>query len=436
MEQLTVPEVTQSLFEQVSSLESLQASFAEVKRNKGAPGIDDVSLSAYSSNLDLELRQLQAELVNWSYKPQAVKRVEIPKPNGGTRSLGIPTVRDRVVQTSIKRAIEPLIDNTFSANSYGFRPGRNQRQAVEAAQRIVVEEGKEYVVDIDLSKFFDRVNHDRLIASLRNHGIEKRILRLIGQLLRSGVSIDGKIQPTHEGTPQGGPLSPLLSNIVLDELDKELEKRQLSFCRFADDCNIFVRSRKAAERVMTSLCQFIERKLKLVVNREKSQVARTSEVKFLGLTIVNGTIAISRKAMSEAMQKVKELTKRGTYLTLEDSIKEINRWYVGWSNYFSMTQYPNQLYSIEAHIRRRLRARIVYQSKRRRHLYRKLLSRGIRQKVAAKTAFSNRKCWSLSWTWAMNRAFDNKWFAEVGLKTKSHNTLPHWFGEKKRVKLS
>ena len=434
MKQLTVPEDTTRLFERITLLSELKASFDEVRRNKGAPGIDGVSINDFSNNLQEELSQLQQELVSWTYKPQAVKRVEIPKPNGGVRLLGVPCVRDRVVQTAIKRAIEPILDPTFSTHSYGFRPGRNQRQAVEAAKRIVVEEGKEHVVDIDLLKFFDRVNHDRLIASLSKHQIDKCILRLIGMILRSGVMINGRFSPTREGTPQGGPLSPLLSNVVLDALDKELERRGLSFCRFADDCNIFVGSAKAAHRVMESISHHIEKKLKLVVNREKSQVASTHEVKFLGMTIVKGTIAISRKALVHAMTKVKELTRRGTHLTLEETIKHINRWYVGWANYFEMTQYPRQLHMIEAHIRRRLRARMVSQAKRPRYLYRQLLKRGVSRKAAAKAVFSNRKRWALSKTWAVSRAYDNQWFAHAGLATKSDANLEYWFDVSRGVR--
>lgn len=430
-----VLEDTDSLFDRIITLEALRLSFKEVKRNRGAAGIDGITVTDFAQDLETELRQLQAELSSWSYKPKAVKRVEAEKPNGGIRLLGIPCIRDRVVQVAIKRAIEPILDPTFSQHSYGFRPGRNQRQAVESAQGIVVNEGKEYVVDIDLSKFFDRVNHDRLIANLRKHNIDRRILRLIGMTLRSGIMNDGQYIATREGTTQGSPLSPLLSNVVLDDLDKELEKRKLSFCRFADDCNVFVRSQKAANRVMDSISHFIEGKLKLIVNREKSQVAKTNRVKFLGMTIVNGTIAISKKAMSLAMAKAKELTQRGTSLTLEESIKVINRWYVGWANYFSMTQYPRQLRLIECHIRRRLRARLISQARRPRYLYRQFTRLGVPDRTASKAAFSNRKRWALSKTWAANNAYDNKWFAAAGFKTKSGRELDHWFTVKRGVKV-
>ena len=293
------------LFEHLCSTFYLGIGFILVKRNRGKPGIDGVSIADFEANLDEELSQLQQELSNWTYQPSPVRRVEIPKPGGkGMRLLGIPTVRDRVVQATLKLLLEPIFDPHFSPHSYGFRPGRSQHQAVEAAQRMV-NSGKPYVVDIDLSKFFDRIHHDRLIARMGQKVTDKRILRLVGLMLRSGVMINGVVNPSQEGAMQGGPLSPLLSNIVLDELDQELARRGLEFCRFADDCNSFVKSQKAAERVMEKVSQFIEKKLKLKVNQEKSQVARSDKVKFLGFTVVNGTIAIAHKALQTAMDKSK-----------------------------------------------------------------------------------------------------------------------------------
>jgi group II intron reverse transcriptase/maturase len=320
-----------------------------------------------------------------------------------------------------------FLDPQFSKHSYGFRPGKNQRQAVEAAQEIVRGRGKEIVVDLDLSKFFDRINHDRLIYRLGERIPDKRILRLIGKTLRSGIMENGTVKPTNEGSIQGSPLSPLLSNVVLDELDKELESRGLEFCRFADDCNVFVKTKKSGQRVMASVRKFIEKKLKLVVNEEKSKVARTSEVKFLGMTIVEGMIAISRKSYLKAMKVVKELTPRGTSLKLETTIEEINKWYRGWSAYYSMTQFPAQLGAIEAHIRRRLRARLVDQQKKRRNLFRKLKQRGVSHKMAVKAVFSNKKRWALSHTQAVEKAFPNKWFIqEMGQFIRSNETHPHW----------
>jgi group II intron reverse transcriptase/maturase len=402
--------------------------FILVKRNRGKPGIDGVSIADFEANLEEELSQLQQELSNWTYQPSPVRRVEIPKPGGkGMRLLGIPTVRDRVVQATLKLLLEPIFDPHFSPNSYGFRPGRSQHQAVEAAQRIV-NSGKPYVVDIDLSKFFDRIHHDRLIARMGEKVTDKRILRLVGLMLRSGIMINGVVIPSQEGAMQGGPLSPLLSNIVLDELDQELERRGLEFCRFADDCNIFVKSQKAAERVMEKVSQFIEKKLKLKVNQEKSQVALSDKVKFLGFTVVNGTIAIAHKALQTAMEKVKALTPRGTHKALEPALDKINQWYVGWSNYYSLTNYPSQLHKIEAHIRRRLRSRLVSQQKRKQHLYRNLVKRGVPRKQASKTVFSNNKRWVLSNARAVTRAYPNCWFINLkGQEIRSDRKLAHWF---------
>lgn len=406
----------------------LSVSFTLVRSNKGAPGIDGVSLEAFETRLEEELSRLQQDLLNWTYQPSPVRRVEIPKPDGkGVRLLGIPTVRDRVVQTALKLLLEPIVEPHFSPHSYGFRPGRSQHQAVLAARHII-QSGKPYVVDIDLSKFFDRIHHDRLISRLSQRIADKRILRLVGMLLRSGVMIHGVVNPSQEGAMQGGPLSPLLSNIVLDELDQELEKRGLEFCRFADDCNIFVKTPKAAERVMASIKQFIEKKLKLKVNEDKSQVARSERVKFLGFTVVEGHIAIARKALQTAVAKVKALTPRGTNQTLEYSIKKINQWYQGWSNYYSLTNYPSQLRLIEAHIRRRLRSRLISQQKRKKPLYQSLVKRGVLRQQAADAVFSNKGRWALSNVRALTKAYPNCWFINLkGLKIKSDQKLPHWF---------
>jgi RNA-directed DNA polymerase len=439
MEQMSLfAEERSHLFEKLCSIEFLKEGFKAVKKNGGSPGVDGVTVKEFDSRLDKELEQLKKELEGWTYKPMPVRRVEIPKPGkgAGVRLLGVPSIRDRVVQATLKMLLEPFLDPIFSDSSYGFRPGRNQRQAVEAAQRIV-RSGKEHVVDIDLSKFFDRVQHDRLIQRLSGYISDKRILRLIGKILRSGVMKEGLVSPTTEGTVQGSPLSPLLSNVVLDELDKELEKRGLEFCRFADDCNIFVKSQKAAERVMRSVSKFIENKLKLVVNQDKSKVALSKYVKFLGMTIIAGMIAISAQSMNRAMTKTKELTPRGTYLLLEETIERINSWYMGWSSYYSMTQYPAQLVKIEAHIRRRLRSRLVAQQKKRRHLFEKLLKRGVARQLAARTAYSHKRRWALSHTIAVEGAYPNRWFIEeMGLKVRSSEKHQHWFDIRQWIKVT
>ena len=281
-----------------------------------------------------------------------------------------------------------------------------------------------------------KINQDRLIGRLGKIIEDKRILKLIGMTLRSGVMKDGVITPTTEGSTQGSPLSPLLSNLVLDELDKEIESRGLEFCRFADDCNIFTKTQRSAERVMKGISEFIEKKLKLVVNWEKSKVAESSLVKFLGMTIVNGTRAIARKSIRRAMDKVKELTPRGTSEKIEDTIKRINSWYVGWSNYYGMTQYPSQLSAIEAHIRRRLRSRIVDQQKSRRFLFNKLVKRGVSRATAA-ISFSNNGRWALSHTNAVERAYSNGWFIkEKGLRIRSDEKREDWFVIKKWIRLT
>ena len=438
MRQLDLFVDERSLFEKLCDQANLFAGFVAVKKNDGSPGIDDVTIEEFESRVDEELAQLKKDLESWNYKPSPVRRVEIPKPGkgAGVRLLGVPCVRDRVVHATLKLLLEPILDPTFSDHSYGFRPGYSPQKAVEAAKQIV-NSGKEYVIDIDLSKFFDRVNHDRLIYLLSGHVTDKRILRLIGMILRSGVMAKGTVMLTKEGTVQGSPLSPLLSNVVLDELDKELERRGLEFCRYADDCNIFVRSPKSANRVMKSISKFIEGKLKLKINREKSRVGCSKDVKFLGIAIINGTVAISSQSMKRAMQKVKELTPRGTHMPLELTIKRINNWYKGWSGYYLMTQYRSQFAAIEAHIRRRLRARFVDQQKRRRHLFRKLVKRGVSTETAAKTTFSNKGRWALSWTKVLHQAYPNRWFINgMGQEIRSNDRMKHWFNLSRWVKVT
>ena len=423
------------LFDRLCSTTVLKEGFKAVKRNKGAPGIDGITTKVFEANLEEEISSLKKDLEEWTYEPRPVKRVEIPKPSGGKRLLGIPCVRDRVVQATIKALVEPIFEQQFSRHSYGFRPGLGPKNAVQAAREIA-ESGKEYVVDIDLEKFFDKINHDRLISRMSKNISDKRILRVIGKNLRSGIMADGLVRSSQEGAVQGSPLSPLLSNIVLDELDKELEQRGLEFCRYADDCNIFAKSKESAEKAMRSISEFIETRLKLTVNKEKSKAAKSSSVKFLGFTIVAATIAISLAAMGTAMAQVERLTQRGTNQTLKQSVNKINRWYTGWSAYFGMTQYPAQLGKIEAHIRRRLRARIVKQQKSKRNLARNLVKRGVSWQ-SARTVYRNRNTWHLSHTRAVERGYPNRWFSEeIGLKIRSNEKRPHWFDVRHWVKLT
>ncbi len=426
----------EALFERVCSVEELRMAFKAVRRNRGAAGIDGVTVEAFENRLDEELVRLSDELRNWTYCPQPVRAVEIPKPTGGVRMLGIPTVRDRVVHAAVRAVLEPILEPTFSDHSYGFRPGKNQRQAVEAAQRWA-KAGKRFVVDIDLSRFFDRIHHDRLIHRLSQRVPDKRILRLIGMTLRSGILKDGLVKAPTEGSVQGSPLSPLLSNVVLDELDKELERRGLAFCRYADDCNIFVGSQNAADRVMRSVTRYIEEKLKLVVNQEKSKAARSRYVRFLGMTIAGTSIAISGLSMKRAMERVRQLTPRGTQHNIEQTVQRINEWYVGWAGYYSMTQYPSQLVELEAHIRRRLRSRLIDQHKKRRFLYEKMVKRGVDRRKAGAVFKPGRGRWRLSHSQVVEKAYSNRWFHEqLGLKMMSRPKQPHWLPKKRWIRLT
>jgi RNA-directed DNA polymerase len=428
----TLFDSNRDLFDRLCSEANLLDAFIAVKRNKGAAGVDGVTIQAFEAQLQDELAKLANDLRSWQYKPKPVKRVEIPKEDGSMRKLGIPCVRDRVMQACLKTILEEIFEPNFSNSSYGFRPGRRQKDAVQEAQRLV-QEGREWVVDIDLAQFFDTMSQDRLIHRLSLQVTDKRILRLVGMILRSGVAIDGEFQSTTEGSTQGSPISPLLSNVVLDELDKELEARGLRFVRWADDANIFVKSEEAAKRVLTSVTKFIERKLKLKVNQAKSKAAKSSGVKFLGFTIKNGEVVIAKKSMRKAMAKVSELVRTSSPVPVQKTMERVNLWYQGWAHYFALTQYPMQLQIIEAHVRRRFRARIVRQLKKRKYLCRRLESRGVKRKTAQAQAYSAKGPWKLS-SGAMNYAYTVDWFIEtIGQEVFSNRSLSHWHPVKKRI---
>ena len=416
----------EDLFELLTSPVQLREAWKRVKSNRGAAGVDGVTIDDFELKLGEEIKQLSDELRTWSYNPSPVRRVEIPKP-GTTekRKLGIPCVRDRVLHQSLKMVLEPYFEPKFSASSFGFRPGRGQQDAISQA-KLLVDEGKDWCVDIDLEKFFDRINQDRIIHLVRQEISDNRVLRLLGLILRSGVMTASGYEETLEGSPQGSPVSPLLSNIVLDELDKELEKRGLSFSRFADDAKIYVGSRKAGERVMRSISTFIEKRLKLKVNQAKSKVAKVEEVVFLGFVVTKQAVVISKKSFDRAMAKTKELVKRRTHVPLATQIEKVNQWYQGWANYYSLANYPSHLQTIEAHIRRRFRAQFVRNQKRRRHLAKKFIRQGVSPQLARKTAYSHRKWWALSRTVASHRAWGNDWFRAQGLKTVSDKNRGHW----------
>ena len=328
--------LTTNVLEAIVGYTNLTKAYGQVRQNGGSPGTDGMEVDELREWLGKHLESMRVEIVEDRYQVSAVRQVEILKPDGGIRKLGIPTVKDRMLQQAISQELMRHYDGRFSESSYGFRPGRSAHQAIEAASRYI-QSGHEWVVDIDLEKFFDKINHDRLMQRLSKGIGDKRLVRLIKSYLQAGLMREGLTEQRTAGTPQGGPLSPLLSNIVLDELDKELEKRGHKFCRYADDCNIYVRSKKAGDRVMASLTNFIEQRLKLKVNRTKSGVRHCSEVKFLGYTLLpGGFIRIADASIKRLKDKVREITQRNRGVKFEQVIKELNIVITGWTNYYKL----------------------------------------------------------------------------------------------------
>jgi group II intron reverse transcriptase/maturase len=408
---------TSQLLNRVASTFNLAKALLNVARNKGAPGVDGRSVSEVVDVSRRLLPHLRRALLEGTYQPGDIRRVWIPKPGGGQRGLGIPNVIDRWVQQAVLQVLEPLFEPTFHPSSHGFRPQRGAHTAIAEA-RTHIAEGCEVVVDLDLSKFFDRVHHQRLLARLGQRVADHRLLRLIGQMLKAKVVMpDGMRVSTDEGTPQGGPLSPLLSNIVLDEFDRELQRRGLRFVRYADDSNIYVRSERAGHRVMASLRRFLEGRLRLLVNEEKSQVARPAEIHFLGFRLwktTEGTVAVSlsKRTKKRIDARIRELTPRNWGGSLAGCIQGVNRYLQGWLGYFRICTEAceSEFGHLDAHIRRRLRAIIVRQKKRPRYLYRHLLRRNVSKKQAAHTAYCQRGTWYKSITFGMHRAYRNAWF--------------------------
>jgi RNA-directed DNA polymerase len=411
------PAITEQWMEEVCERENCKQALARVKANKGSPGMDGMTVQQLPEYLKQHWPAIREQLLSGTYKPQPVKRVEIPKPDGGVRKLGIPTVLDRFIQQAVMQVLQRKWDGTFSEHSYGFRPGRSAQQAVEAAQQYIAA-GYRWVVDLDLEKFFDRVNHDKLMARIAERVSDKRLLKLIRSFLTAGVMENGLVGPVDEGTPQGGPLSPLLSNIVLDEFDQELEKRGLRFARYADDSNIYVRSRRAGERVMASLTRFLTALLKLKVNDEKSAVARPWERKFLGFSFTANREPkrrIAPKAVKRFKERVRELTSRTRGISIERMVEELNRYLRGWLGYFGRCQTPSVLEGLEQWVRRRLRSVIWKQWKRGTVRFAELAKRGVGKDLAAKTAGSAHGPWRLADSPALHIALPNAYFASLGL---------------------
>jgi RNA-directed DNA polymerase len=405
----------EQLMEEVCERENCLQAFKRVKSNKGSPGIDGMTVDALSAYLKEHWPAIREQLLAGTYKPQPVKRVEIPKPDGGVRQLGIPTVLDRMVQQAVMQVLQGRWDAEFSEHSHGFRPGRSAHQAVAKAQQYIAE-GRRWVVDLDLEKFFDRVNHDKLMASIARRVADKRMLRLIRAFLTAGVMENGLVGPVDEGTPQGGPLSPLLSNLVLDELDRELERRKHCFERYADDCNIYVRSRRAGERVKRSITCFIVRRLKLKVNEAKSAVARPVDRKFLGFSFTGAKQPrrrIAPKAVLRFKQKVGEFTGRTRGVSIERMTKELTSYLRGWKGYFGFCETPSVLESLDQWIRRRLRSVIWRQWKRGR--YARLRQLGAPRALATTTAASSHSCWRMANSPAMSLALPIAHFDALGL---------------------
>ena len=406
------------LMEKVAEEANLLEALRRVCANKGSAGVDgmDVTeLEAWTS-VRINREKLRDKLISSEYEPAAVRGVQIPKPGGkGVRQLGIPTVVDRLVQQALLQVLEPIYEPTFSEGSYGFRPGRGAHDALRQASEYVAE-GRSIVVDLDLEKFFDRVQHDVLMVRVSRRVKDKRVLALIGRFLRAGMMQNGVCVRREEGTPQGGPLSPLLANILLDDLDKELEKRGHRFCRYADDCNIYVRSEAAGQRVMTSVTEFLEQRLKLKVNRQKSAVGHVSERKFLGHRLLSGgDLGVAPQSQERLKDTLRELTSRSAGQSLREVIRQVNQKFTGWIQYFRMARMKGLMQDIGQWLRRRLRCLRLKQCKRARAIAQFLMSLGESKDSAYKLGGSGKGWWRLADTPQVHRAMSLNWFNATGL---------------------
>jgi RNA-directed DNA polymerase len=409
--------------ERICEAANLNRAYKRVKENRGSPGIDGMTVAELAPWLKAHGEELVNSLLDGSYQPEPVRGVEIPKPGGGMRQLGIPTVKNRFVQQAILQVLDPMLDPTFSESSYGFRPGRSAHQAVRKAAEYVAE-GRLIVVDMDLEKFFDRVNHDVLMERLARRITDKRLLRIVRRLLEAGIMKDGVVIERFEGTPQGGPLSPLLANLLLDELDKELEKRGHRFCRYADDCNIYVKSEAAGERVMASVTRFLEKRLRLRVNRTKSAVAHVSERKFLGYRMLaGGRLAIAPESLERVKGRIREITRRSRGVSLERTISELNSHLTGWVTYFRYARAKHHLQRLDEWIRRKLRCVRLKQRKRAKPIMDFLTELGVPRWRAWILANSGKGWWRMAGSPSATEAMNLQWFTNQNLVSLTERYL-------------
>jgi len=405
------------LMEAVCERGNLMLAYQRVVKNKGAAGVDGIGVNEFKEHLKQHWPTIKAKLRVGSYIPQAVRRVDIPKPQGGVRMLGIPTLTDRLIQQALHQVLSPIFEAGFSESSYGFRPGKSAHQAVKAARQYVAE-GRRVVVDMDLEKFFDRVNHDILMDKVSKKIGDERVLKLIRRYLEAGMMANGIVSPRTEGTPQGGPLSPLLSNILLTDLDKELERRGHAFCRYADDCNIYVKSKMAGERIMASITGFLSEKLKLTVNAAKSAVASPWERKFLGYSLTwhkAPKLRIAPSSLQRLEGKIREVLKGARGRSLSHTVSELNPILRGWAAYFKLTETKRALEEIDGWLRRKLRCILWRQWKRPYTRGKNLMKAGLTEERAFRSAFNQRGPWWNSGASHMNQAFRKAYFDRLGL---------------------